>query len=691
MNVMKKNLIKLSSLLLCTLLLMACGGKETDLRIIPQPQSLKAEKGSLLLPRQSSFMCNLDGIAKEDFISYVEASDLALQEGDHASPIQFLLVPCDKFTGEKGDEAYRLTVTKEGVKAEAVTAAGLFYAYQTLLQLAQFEGEQFRIPCVKVEDTPRFGYRGLHLDVSRHFRSKEFVMKQLDAMARYKMNRMHWHLTDGAGWRIEIKSYPKLTEMTAYRPYPDWKKFWFGGRDFCAADAPGAQGGYYTQEDIREVVEYARQRHITIIPEIEMPAHSDEVFTAYPELLCRAGLPAGGELCPGKEDTYVFLTKVLEEVMELFPSEYIHIGGDEASTRHWEKCVDCQRKMRQEGMKEVKELQPYLITRIEKFLQEHDRKMLGWDEILSGELSKESAVMVWRGVDKGVEALRRGLPVVLSPGSHCYLDSYQDAPASQPEAIGGYLPLQKVYAYEPVEQELTAEESARILGVQANVWAEYIPTDEHMEYMIYPRLLAIAEVGWSQPQLKDWNAFYDRALQECTYLQEKNYHTFDLATEIGERPVALQPDNHLAKGKTLTYAHPYFKGYTAGGDSALVDGVHGGWAYGDQRWQGFLCKDVDAVIDMENVTDIHEVSADFMQLIGPEVWLPKEVTIAVSVDGTDYQELITIPTTVPVTEEKLVIQNYAWQGEAKARYIRLQGKLNRQVMGWLFIDEIVVK
>lgn len=444
-------------------------------------------------------------------------------------------------------------------------------------QLVQPAGNNtFLLPEVTIEDAPRFAYRGMHLDVSRHFYTKEFVKKQLDALARYKLNRFHWHLTDGAGWRIEIKKYPELTRETAFRPFPDWKSWWNGGRTYCRQDAPGASGGYYTQEDVKEIVEYARQLHITVIPEIEMPAHSEEVLAALPQLACGGDLKPGGEFCPGKELTYTFLTDVLKEVMALFPSEYIHIGGDEASTNHWKQCPDCQARMKEEGMKEEGELQEYLVSRIEKFLRENGRKMIGWDEILTGELDETSAVTVWRGEDKGAESVKRGLRTILSPGAYCYFDSYQDAPRTQPEAIGGYLPLEKVYSYEPVTPAFPADKLDCVWGVQGNVWAEYLSTPEHTEYMIYPRLLALAEVAWTNLERKDWKRFHAEALQEVEVLDSLGYNTFDLKNEVGNRPEALSVDNHLAKGKKVEYLRPYAAdSYPAGGDGALTNGIHG--------------------------------------------------------------------------------------------------------------------
>lgn len=544
--------------------------------VIPYPQQMVVGEGHFVLQKNASFSCNLKGADKEDFVKYVGQSPFALTYKKRGkTDIVFKLLSPKQ--SQMKEEAYRLEVTEKGIQVEATSASGLFYAFQSINQLVQPAGNNiFLLPEVTIEDAPRFAYRGMHLDVSRHFYTKEFVKKQLDALARYKLNRFHWHLTDGAGWRIEIKKYPELTRETAYRPFPDWKSWWNGGRTYCRQDAPGASGGYYTQEDVKEIVEYARQLHITVIPEIEMPAHSEEVLAALPQLACGGDLKPGGEFCPGKELTYTFLTDVLKEVMALFPSEYIHIGGDEASTNHWKQCPDCQARMKEEGMKEEGELQEYLVSRIEKFLRENGRKMIGWDEILTGELDETSAVTVWRGEDKGAESVKRGLRTILSPGAYCYFDSYQDAPRTQPEAIGGYLPLEKVYSYEPVTPAFPADKLDCVWGVQGNVWAEYLSTPEHTEYMIYPRLLALAEVAWTNPERKDWKRFHAEALQEVEVLDSLGYHTFDLKNEVGNRPEALSVDNHLAKGKKVEYLRPYAAdSYPAGGDGALTNGIHG--------------------------------------------------------------------------------------------------------------------
>ena len=621
---MRKGII--SCLLFISFWLAGCQQrKEVEVQIIPQPQSSELSSGTYGLPRQAVFSTNLPEEDKKEFTEYLQASPFALQpeaEGTQKSVVSFTIIA--PVSDQESMESYQLSITGKGISVVAPSAAGLFYGFQSLLQLAEQEADgTFSFPLIEIKDSPRFSYRGLHLDVSRHFRTKEFLKKQLDAMARYKLNRFHWHLTDGAGWRLEIKRYPELTEQAAYRPYPNWKAWWKGGRKYCTKDAPGADGGYYTQEDAREIVEYARQRHITVIPEIEMPGHSEEVLAVFPHLSCSGKPYVNSEVCIGNEDTFTFLQNVLLEVMEIFPSEYIHIGGDEANMDSWRKCPLCQKRMKQEGLADVKELQSYLIHRMEKFLNEHGRQLLGWDEILEGGLAPRATVMSWRGEEGGIKAAKAGHDVIMTPGGFCYLDSYQDAPTTQPEAIGGYLTLEKVYSYDPIPEVLTKEGADYIQGVQANVWAEYITTAEHMEYMIYPRLLALAEVAWTQPDKKNWEHFHRCALKEVKWLQDNGYHPFDLSKEVGERPEAAVPVEHLGLMKTIKYTSPYAPQYTAGGDSALVDGLRGGWTYGDKRWQGFLNTDMDITVDLGEVKEISSIAAEFMQLSGPYVWLPR--------------------------------------------------------------------
>ncbi len=527
--------------------------------VIPVPLKMEQGTGCFLLSENTKLYINLQGLEAQLLENCLQALPVHLKKGKKKDTQNILsLSITEKNHQLPSPESYTLSVTPQQILIRATSGAGLFYGMQTLLQLAQPSGAgSYSIASVEIEDTPRFAYRGLMLDVSRHFSTKEFIKKQIDALAYYKINRLHLHLTDAAGWRLEIKKYPLLTEFAAWRTDPTWKQWWNGGRKYVRFDAPGAYGGYYTQDDIREILEYARQHYITVIPEIEMPSHSEEVLAAYPQLSCSGEPYKNSDFCVGNEETFTFLENVLTEVMELFPSEYIHIGGDEAGKSAWKTCPKCQKRMKDEHLANVDELQSYLIHRIEKFLNNHGRHLLGWDEILQGGIAPNATVMSWRGEEGGIAAVTSGHRAIMTPGAYCYLDSYQDAPYSQPEAIGGYLPLKKVYSYNPVSASLTAEQAKLVYGVQGNLWVEYIPTPEHMEYMIYPRILALAETAWSAPERKSWPDFHTRALSAVADLQAKGYHTFDLKKEIGSRPESLQPVSHLALGKKVIYNSPY--------------------------------------------------------------------------------------------------------------------------------------
>lgn len=661
--------------------------------VIPVPLKMEQGTGSFLLSEKTKLYTNLQGGEAELWENYLKALPVQLKEArmkDRKQMLFLLITP--KTPQLPSPESYTLSVTSQRIEIRATSGAGLFYGMQTLLQLMQPTSTgSYSVPSVEIEDTPRFAYRGLMLDVSRHFSTKEFIKKQIDALAYYKINRLHLHLTDAAGWRLEIKKYPLLTDFAAWRTDPTWKKWWNGGRKYLRYDEPGASGGYYTQDDIREILEYARQHYITVIPEIEMPSHSEEVLAAYPQLSCSGEPYKNSDFCVGNEETFTFLENVLTEVMELFPSEYIHVGGDEAGKSAWKTCPKCQKRMKDEHLANVDELQSYLIHRIEKFLNNHGRRLLGWDEILQGGIAPNATVMSWRGEEGGIAAVTSGHHAIMTLGAYCYLDSYQDAPYSQPEAIGGYLPLKKVYAYDPVPASLTAEQAKLVYGVQGNLWVEYIPTPEHVEYMIYPRMLALAEVAWSAPERKSWPDFHTRALSAVADLQKKGYHPFDLSKEIGSRPESLQPVSHLALGKKVTYNSSYSPHYPAQGNTALTDGIRGDWTYGDGSWQGFISDNrLDVTIDMEKETPIHSVTAAFMQVVGAEVFLPETVIISISDDGINFTELQKQHFEVS-KETPIRFTDISWQGEAKGRYVRYQAQAGSEFGGWIFTDEIIVK
>ena len=621
----------------------------------------------------------------------IVAAGLNVKEVKEPAKTAFLNLAVDA-TAVKEAEGYHMITTAQGVDIKAHSGAGLFYAIQSIRQMMEGELEGKWLEG-EIYDYPRFEYRGILIDISRHFRTVEFLKRQIDMMARLKMNRLHLHLTDAAGWRIEIESYPRLTEYAAWRKQRTWKEWGYGERGHVEMGTEGAYGGYLTKEDAKELVRYAAERYITIIPEIEMPGHSEEVIAAYPELACTPRPERQEDLCIGKEATFEMMQRILDEIIEIFPSEYIHIGGDEATKRSWGECEDCQRRMREEGLENVDELQSYMIHRIEEYLNARGRQIIGWDEILEGGLAPNATVMSWRGEDGGRTAAEAGHKVVMSPHGYCYIDAPQDAPPTQPEAIGGYLPLEKVYSYDPAPRDMPEAVSSYILGVQGNLWAEFIPTDEHYEMMLWPRAIAIAEVGWSQPNEKEYGLFRIRAIDIIERMMKEGYHPFDLKNEIGERPESLQPIKHLARGKAVTYNLPsryYAPQYGAAGDATLTDGLRGTWTYADGRWQGFLGRGgVDVTIDMGEVTHIESIAADFMQYCGPGVFMPCLVEIAISVDGEHYTKIADIEHEVKV-EDVPSFKSFGWEGSAEARYIRYKAHRSK-FSGFLFIDEVVVK
>lgn len=647
------------------------------------------------------------------------------------------------------DEGYQLEIDKAGVRLVAKTETGLFYGKQTLLQLLTPNG----LPYVKINDHPRFPYRGLHLDVSRHFFNKEEVKKLMNVMSYYKLNTLHLHLTDAGGWRLQIDKYPKLTQEGAFRTQSDWREWWDNGKDrqYLKEGTEGAYGGYYTKDDIRDMLAYAAEKHITIIPEIEFPAHSDEVFVAYPELCCAGKSHTSGDFCIGNPKTFEFMENVLTEVIELFPSEYIHIGGDEAGKNTWKTCPKCQALMKKEKLANVDELQSYMIRKAEEFLNSKGRRLIGWDEILEGGLAPEATVMSWRGEAAGFKSARMGHDVIMTPGSYMYFDFYQADPRHQPVAIGGYTPIRKVYNYNPIPQDsLTAEEAKHFLGVQANTWTEYIPTPEHLEYMMFPRALAVAEIGWTPQEKRDWQDFKPRVNAHIPVLQQMGLNPFPLSNELefdmvvdtvkkeirvtmdaekypaeihyttdGTTPTASSPiyqepivvkdsakivagifvggqlqdrvseqrvDYHKGIGKSIHFNSRLYPGYMAGGMNAIIDGYRGGLTYLDQRWQGYT-DNLDCVIDLGEIMDLHQVSSKWMQLTGPGVYQPEKVEVLTSEDGKNFTSQGVIPTTIPQDKSDLTFQEYTFQGNWKARYVQLKAQNPK---GFIFVDEIVI-
>jgi len=568
----------------------ASGLDGTPVSVIPRPERIEPRSGSFTIgPDFAVLVAGSDAPTRA--IGEYCASRLAQARGlpvevvtdtGARSPAGCLRLACTPSCRELGREGYRLDVAPDGVSLEACAPAGLFYGVQTVFQLlppdiyAPLRGAvgqgvvglgaglearvdtaareaSWAVPCLRIEDRPRFAYRGMHLDVGRHYFPVDFIKRYLDLLAMHKLNTFHWHLTEDQGWRLEIDAYPRLTQIGSRRRETQIRR-----TDRCDGRP---YGGYYTKQEIREVVAYAAALHITVIPEIEMPGHSVAALAAYPELSCTGGPfsvrtrwgVAQDIYCAGNEATFAFLEQVLAEVLELFPSPYIHIGGDEAPKDRWRQCPKCQRRIAQEGLADEYELQSWFVKRIERFLLAHDRKLIGWDEILEGGLAPEATVMSWRGTIGGIAAARQGHDVIMAPYSHLYFDGYQAEPDSEPFAIGYWAPLEKVYGFEPVPAALDATQRRHVIGVQANLWTEYVATPEHVEYMLLPRLSALAELAWTPASLRRWDCFAGRLATHYRRLQALGafYHIPTPAVE----PVSI-----VARGDELILENPAGEG-----------------------------------------------------------------------------------------------------------------------------------
>lgn len=614
-----------------------------------------------------------------------------------------------------GEEGYSLTVNQNQVTLAARQLNGFFYGIQTLKQLLPPTPVKtpVSIPALTILDKPRYGWRGMHLDVARHFFPVEFIKKYIDYLAMHKLNTFHWHLTDDQGWRIEIKKYPKLTEKGAYRD---------GTLIGHALERPQQfdnkrYGGYYTQEEVREVVKYAQDRFITVVPEIEMPGHSLAALAAYPELSCTGGPHQVAQawgifedvFCAGNEQTFTFLENVLTEVTTLFPSPIIHIGGDESPKTRWKACSKCQARIKSENLKDEHELQSYFVQRIEKFLNKKGKKIIGWDEILEGGLAPNALVMSWRGTAGGIAAAKQKHQVVMTPSSHVYFDHYQGSQELEPLAISGYTPLSKVYAYEPTPSQLTKEEASYILGAQANLWTEYIPTPEHAEYMLLPRLSALAEVLWTIPEKKDWSNFKQRMQQQYKRYEAlgANYatsafqaqqqvkidarnklatvtlntdaagtaihYTLDGSVPILSSPAYVKPfvvketaiikaasfqgdkliddvtstkiSFHKGFGQPVQLIYPVNRYYPGEGGLTLVNGLTGSKNQSDGQWLGFISTDMEAIVELKVPSIIKKISSSYLQNSLGNAFLPSQVEYSVSDDGKNFKTIKTIATT----------------------------------------------
>lgn len=498
----------------------------TKYSLIPLPYSLRQGEKAFILNAETRILISGEEVLEsanslQDYVRLLTNLKLAIVTQEEAKSLRnVILLSTLSNEARLGAEGYRMQVDRDKVLITSNDVDGIFYGVQTLNQLFELqrlgdESVNLIIPAIRLWDEPRFSYRGMHLDVARHFFDVEFIKHYLDLMAYYKFNTFHWHLTEDQGWRIEIKKYPKLTEVGAWRTEEDGSRY----------------GGFYTQEEIKEVVAYAKKLHITIIPEIEMPGHSRAALAAYPELSCtgeKLEIPNNWGVfkdiyCAGNDNTFEFIEDVLDEVIDLFPGSYIHIGGDETPKDRWEVCSKCQARIKKEDLKDEHELQSYFIKRIDKYLTSKGKKLIGWDEILEGGLAENATVMSWRGMDGGIAAARQGNQVVMTPGTHCYFDHYQADRTFEPKAIGGYTSLKKVYEFEPVPEDLFTEQKALILGAQGNVWTEYIHTTDYVEYMILPRMLALSEVLWGREDRKNWPAFQERLQDHFSLFEKKGY------------------------------------------------------------------------------------------------------------------------------------------------------------------------
>ena len=756
---MKKLLLTLAA----GIVLCSCGSHDPQIAIVPYPNHLETGRGTYrVTDRPVTCDSRTDERTQRAVVGF--AARLATVTGG-TNPVTVAdEVPASgiRFVTDESlpAEGYELNVDGEGIEVRASQFPGFLYALQSLEQLlpAAVYGTEpapdaaWEVPCVKIADAPRFAYRGMHLDVARHFFSVDEVKRYIDVMAIHKLNTLHWHLTDDQGWRIEIKRYPELTAVGSIRKATVVRKEWgtYDGTPY---------GGFYTQDEIRDVVKYAADRGVTVIPEIDLPGHMLAALTAYPELGCTGGPyevwgrwgVADDVLCPGREKTFEFLEGVLTEVMELFPSEYIHIGGDECPKVRWEKCPRCQAKIRQLGLKDDGEhtaehyLQSYVTDRIGKFLAQHGRRIIGWDEILEGRAPSDAVVMSWRGSEGGIAAAKLGHDVIMTPNSHFYFDYYQSLDTdAEPFGIGGYIPMEQVYSYDPAFPELTPEQQKHILGVQANLWTEYVLSDEHLEYMLLPRLAALSEVQWCLPETKDWNRFIGSFRMDKIYSQlgyefakhifgvtasyavdpEKGGVVMTLTTQggapirytlDGSDPTASSPlykapvtigesctfkaaalregmqtpvyarkfDFNKATGRRIALnAAPTLK-YTYGGASLLVDGYRGGPVYSNGAWIGFLNEPLDVTIDMQGAKPYSAVTVESLVEKGEWVFPPSSVGVYLSDDGSEFAEaaLMSVPQETAGSPDGVKPFKVLFP-ETSARYLRVVARTVDPIPAW---------
>ena len=688
--------------------------------IIPKPVSLEMRNGNFEINSNTAIhIQNKELVGVSNYLknSIQSISGIQLSNNKHLQQKINLILESNQKLGAEG---YTLDIENQNITIKANSKNGIFYGIQSLLQLLPSirTNAKLLVPQMKIVDYPRFSWRGMHLDVSRHFFGPEVIKNYINLLATYKMNTFHWHLVDDQGWRIEIKKYPKLTDIGGWRVDKtsiNWRE-----RPQATVNESPTYGGFYTQEQLKEIVQYAAERNITIVPEIEMPGHAAAAIAAYPELSCnhQFQLPLTGgnytnissNFCAGNDSNYTFIKNVLTEVLDIFPSKYIHIGGDEVDKGSWKNCPKCQAKIKTEHLKNEEALQSYFVQSIEKFLISKNRKLIGWDEILEGGLAPEATVMSWRGESGGIAAAKMKHQVVMTPGSPCYFDHYQAGPEGEPFAIGGFNSLKKVYDYEPIPSELSEEESKYVLGSQGNVWTEFITTAEHLEYMILPRLLALSEVTWSPKGSKDWDDFNSRLqshfkifcqkgwrycpgnftvaiqpvfnngkllvnllseaknseiyytldgsepnLQSNKYLQPIEINqtsTLKAITAVNNNIMSLQAakqqfSKHKAFGATVTYSTPVSKYYQAEGAFTLTNGVRGTKTHG-RNWHGFSSENMIATFQLANADTLHTLNLSCLQSYRDWIFCPASVKFEVSSDGVNYKELRTMKNPIDI-------------------------------------------
>ena len=726
--------------------------------IIPKPVNVRETGRTIDLPQSVVIGSNDAELLRlaDLFVSRLERdgfSGLSTAKSLRKATVKLSIDPA------LAEEGYTLDSTsdKEEILLAGGSVKGVWWGLQTLEQLLVAATEnpaQMRIPALRIEDAPRFAYRGAHLDCGRHFFTTDEVKTYIDIISAHKINTFHWHLTEDQGWRIEIKKYPELTRIGSQRP-----ETYVGHLYAHTGKYDGTpHGGYYTQDEIRDIVAYAADRAITVIPEIDLPGHMLSALTAYPELGCTGGPyevwgrwgVADDVLCPGQEKTFEFLEDVLDEVVGLFPSELIHIGGDECPKVRWEKCPRCQARIRQLGLRDKDGytaehyLQGYVTDRIGKYLAERGRRIIGWDEILEGQAPSDAIVMSWRGSAGGIKAAKLGHDVIMTPNSHFYFDYYQSPDAdAEPFGIGGCVTIDKVYSFDPMA-DLTPGQQAHILGVQANLWTEYIASDDHLEYMLLPRLAALSEVQWCQPGVKDWVRFrdgfrMDRIYSQMGYVFAK--HIFGIKGSYAVDPqkgavvmtLTTQGDvpiHYTLDGSEPTAASPRYTGpveigksarfratalreggenasysrefafskstgrpavlntkpndsYTFEGASLLVDGYHSRPVFTSGAWLGYLDEPLDVTIDMGGEQSYRSVELETLAEKGDWIFPPSSVTVWVSDNGTDFTEVASVAVPEAKAGDADGIGRYRMQfPETSARYLKVVAQNAAAIPAW---------